>query len=492
MKRCISILVLIALALTVLTACNGGKETENSGIISGGSSGNGEYRDSNGNYVPNHKVQDMGGRTFTIIVRGPVFGTYQSEDFTTESTLYGDLLNEAVKKRNDKVAELYNVTLDVIRSDSINDDIRLDCTSNLGTYDAIMPTLPALAGFAAEEYLVDLRTLKNFDQNAPWYAQRCSEAFSFGGKLYFTTGDITILNKVNTPSILFNKEMAKTYDMPDLYKLVEDKQWTFDKMVELAKQVNKITTSDGSYSTENIYGMVSGHGDAASFYGASGETICRKDADDLPYLSIGASDRSITIAQKILETYKSANWVIYAEDFKDKVKDIWETSFEVFYNGRALFRPSAFSATTKLRSRSNIVFGILPMPLMDETQDQYYSYCGTGETAGIAIPTCAEDPEFSAYMIEAYSAWAKNYITTAYYDVNLKYKDVRDDESEAMLDIIFDNIVYDIGECYNFGGVYSIFKNLVATKSADIVSSLESKKSEAEKKIEELKDTYLK
>lgn len=489
MKRLISILVLIALSLTVLAACdNSGNNT--SGTVSGGvGDSTGDYRDADGNYVPNHQVQDMGGKLFTIIVRGAKFGTYQSDDFTTNSELYGELIGDAVKKRNEKVEALYNVQLDVIKSDSINDDIRLDCASNLGTYDAIMPTLPALAGFAAEEYLVDLYTLDNFDENAPWYSKNCSDAFSFGNKLYFTTGDITILNKVNTPSILFNKEMAQTYNMPDLYELVDNKQWTFDKMIELAKQVNNIKTSDGSYSNENIYGMVSGYGDAASFFGASGETICRKDADDLPYLSIGSTSRSITIAQKILETYASANWIIYAQDFQN---DIWEASFEVFYNGRALFRPSAFSATTKLRSRSNILFGILPMPLMDETQDEYYSYCGTGETAGIAIPTCAQDPEFSAYMIEAYSAWAKNYITTAYYDINLKYKDVRDDESEKMLDIIFNNIVYDIGECYNFGGVYSIFSNLVKDKSTDIVSALDEKKDEAESKIEELKDTYLK
>ena len=493
MKRIVTFLLLVALALSVLTACNTGENNESSAVSVGGTNNNttNEYKDVDGNYVPKHEVRDMDGRLFTIIVRGSAFGTYQSDDFTTESELYGDLINDAVKKRNDKIEELYNVKLDVIKSDTIDNDIRLDCTSNLGTYDAIMPSLPALATFASERYLVDLTTLENFDENAPWYEQSCSKAFSFGDKLYFTTGDITILNKVCTPSVLFNKEMAQKYNMPDLYKLVESKEWTFDKMVELAKQVNNISTSDGSYSEDNIYGMVSSWGDAASFYGASGETICRKDSDDLPYLSIGASDRSITIAQKVLEEFATGDWFIHAQDFQGKTDDIWETSFEVFYNGRALFRPSAFSATTKLRSRSNIMFGILPMPLMDETQDEYYSYCGTGQTAGIAIPVCAQDPEYSAYMIEACSAWAKNYITTAYYDVNLRYKDVRDDESEAMLDIIFDNIVYDIGECYNFGEIYSIFSTLAQNKSTDIVSSLESKKTEAENEIEELKETYM-
>ena len=143
-----------------------------------------------------------------------------------------------------------------------------------------------------------------------------------------------------------------------------------------------------------------------------------------------------------------------------------------------------------MRKVSEIEFGVLPMPIMDDTQTEYFSYCGSGETAGIAIPICAEDPEFSAYMIEAYSAWAKNFITKAYYEVNLRYKDIRDNESEEMLDIIFGNIVYDIGECYNFGGLTSMFSELSKNRSSDIVSNIESRKTEAQTKIDELIDMY--
>ncbi len=506
MKKLISIMLLLAMSFTLLCACSSGDDA------SGGNNGNNSidigtgpvdldkddipeshlpYINEDGNYVPLHEVKNMDGRTFTIIVRGSVSGTYQSDDFTTNSELYGDLINEAVRKRNDTVETLYNVTLDIRKEDEINKLISLDCMSTTGEYDAVMPTLAYLSTLAAEGYLWDLTALDNFDENAPWYDANCSKAFSFNNKLYFTTGDITILNKVCTPSILFNKEMAqKYYPDVDLYQLVRDKKWTFDKMVELASGVDNIVTADGSYSDENIYGMVSSYGDARSFYGAAGETICTKDADDLPVLSIGETERSVNIAKKVLETMADAskNWLIYAENFD--AANRWETSFEVFYNGRALFRPSAFSATTKLRSRSEIEFGILPMPLMDSTQEEYYSYCGTSETAGIAIPIGATDPEFSAYMIEAYSAWAKNYITEAYVEINLKTKDARDDESEEMLGIIFDNIVYDMGECYNFGEIAGVFSSLASTGSSDFTSAVAGKKDAAQSKIDEMIAMY--
>ena len=94
-------------------------------------------------------------------------------------------------------------------------------------------------------------------------------------------------------------------------------------------------------------------------------------------------------------------------------------------------------------------------------------------------------------MIDAYSAWAKNYLTPAYYEINLRYKDLRDDESEEMLDIIFDNIVYDMGECFGFGKVSSIFLEQVKDGNSDVVSIFETRKPQAEAEIEQLIATYV-
>lgn len=487
MKKTLAIFLVIVLAMFSFVACQD-EEVEGTDESSNTVDNSDEVSKDDGLYTPNHEVKDLGGRTFTIIVKGGE-GTYVSDDFTTESHMYGELIDDAVQKRNDTVEKIYNVSLDVIKSETINNDILLDCQSNLGTYDAIMPTLSFLSTLASQEYLYELTDIKGFDINAPWFDKNCTEAFSINNKVFFTTGDITILNKVNTPSILFNKEMAKKYYPEiDFYQLVRDNKWNFDTLVECAKGVANITTADGTYSDDNTYGMVTAYGDPIVFFGGSGEKFCDKDEDDIPYLAFGATERSITLAQKVLNTYKDANWLIHAQKCADP---IWETSFEVFYEGRSLFRPSYFSATTKLRKLSEIEFGVLPVPMMDETQDSYYSFCGTGATAGIAIPICAADPEFSAYMIDAYSAWAKNYLTPAYYEVNLRYKDLRDDESEEMLDIIFDNIVYDMGECFKFGKVSSIFSELVQTGSSDVVSTLDERRPQAELDIQQLIDTYV-
>ncbi|MBR4798892.1 MAG: extracellular solute-binding protein [Clostridia bacterium] len=493
MKKLFALILVLALALSLLAACGKTEDPSESSEAgtqetSQSADTNAQWKDADGNWVPKQPVKDMTGKTFTIIVKGGT-GTYQSDDFTDDGTLYGEVLNNAVRDRNNKVEEIYKIELNVVKSDSINNDIRADLDSSGGDYDAIMPNMSFLSTLASEENLYDLTQIANFDINAPWYDKNATKAFSIGNAVYFTTGDLTILSKVNAPSILFNKEMVNEYKLENLYDLVREKKWTFDKMVELGKKVSSVSNDD---PFQNNYGMLTSYGDAMVMFGASGELIVDKDEDDMPMLKFGSTERSLTLAQKVLKTMEEGdNWLIFAQDPAFSA-DVWVISLKIFSEGHALFRPSYFSATTKLRKQSDITFGILPHPLMDETQTEYVSYSGTGETAGIAIPISANDPEFSAYMIDAYSAWAKNYVTHAYYDIILYQRDARDNESEEMLDIIFSNIVYDMGECFNFGKIKETFYNLARDRSSDITSAYDSIKGVLESDVEELRETFMK
>ena len=77
-------------------------------------------------------------------------------------------------------------------------------------------------------------------------------------------------------------------------------------------------------------------------------------------------------------------------------------------------------------------------------------------------------------MLDACAAGAKQYVTPAYIEVNLKRKSLRDNDSEAVLEYIFSHIVYDVGRVYNFGDVHTMFFNLARDHSVDVASSLDS------------------
>ena len=97
-------------------------------------------------------------------------------------------------------------------------------------------------------------------------------------------------------------------------------------------------------------------------------------------------------------------------------------------------------------------------------------------------------------MIDVLSAGGKEYIATAYYDQILKNKDALSDSSKEIdiLDLIFENIVYDVGYVYGLEGLSSLHSTLITNKSTDIVSQLESIRGQVTEKINEIVDKYSK
>ena len=161
-----------------------------------------------------------------------------------------------------------------------------------------------------------------------------------------------------------------------------------------------------------------------------------------------------------------------------------------FGNKRSLFCGSAFSALKKLRSYDvDSIYGIIPLPKASVEQEDYYTPASVSMAYGICIPVNVPDPEFSAYMIEVLACGGKNYLTPAYYEVALKSRAAKDDDSEKMLDLIFSNVVYDLGVMYNFGGI-DMFGELMAANSTAVVSHLESIEPSVQAAIDEYVTAY--
>ena len=204
------------------------------------------------------------------------------------------------------------------------------------------------------------------------------------------------------------------------------------------------------------------------------------------------SNSSVDAAVKVLEALQQDNWAIHANEMTAMgATNIWVSSLDVFGEGRALFRTTAFSAIKKLRAyEEGVDFGIIPMPKLTADQEEYYTPCSAHMAYGIVIPISVADPEFSAYMTELICCEAKNYVTDAYYEVTLKKRDAKDDETERMLDLIFSNVVYDTGYIYGFDGASNILYNLMSSNTTDVMSSIETVQDSIEAAIEETIENF--
>ena len=515
---CFTLLLCLLLALCpLLVAC--GESSGDEGNASGDGTSvpsSDTTSDETGPGPEGDLYQDAEGRYTLDGLHMPDFSFEQKEfrvcvyDNVGQSTYYSeeigynlyettdDVLNDAVKTRNDLIAEKYGVTVVACPVNNVLESVRQDASANSELYDAAMPFMPDCATLAQDEALYDLKEFGNYIHlEAPWWDQSANQSLSVGGKLYFTTGDISIMQKITSMALTFNKRLYEEYcqdQWGSLYDLVREHKWTLDTMYAMGRAVAAELDGEAGMSYKDQWGLVTANIDAVHYYLASGESLIRKDASDLPVLSIGEQESSTNTAMKVLETLRSnESWALIVEDLAGQVQGSTATAgLGVFGENRSLFRTTAFSAVKKLRDFANAdAFGIVPLPMASEGQETYYTPSSARFAYGICIPKSVPNADFSAYMVEALCCYAKNTVTPAYYEVTLKYRDSNDADSMEMLDqYVFSNVVYDLGVIYNFGSVSSMFQKLMQDHSTAVSSSLDSIRDSVQMAIDDCIEAY--
>lgn len=420
--------------------------------------------------------------------------TYYNEDILPRENTDAAIA-DALAERNNILLERYGVEIKTFDTSDVVSQIRTIALGGDKLFDAAMPFMSSAATLAAEN---KLQNLADFDEyihlDAPWWEDTSVAAASLKGKTYFATGDISIMPKIVSYTLVFNKDMLAELDpSADLYGEVREGTWTLDRLNELSKTASQNNVGASFNDSNAKWGLATAYSDVRAYYVSAGQTLCAIDANGIPQITIGG-ERSVTVAQKLLNVYNDADVNGYYICNKDegKVTNIWDASRDLFAGGRCLFRTNAFSAVKKLRNYTpSVDFGLLPLPKFDETQDEYYTFTNPDYATCIVIPAGVEDAEFSAFMIEALACESKNHLTNAYYETVLKGRDARDTESEEMLDeYIFKNIVYDVGIIYNFNSIGNLFYNLASTGSSDISSALASSNEATQNAIDALLSSY--
>jgi len=133
-------------------------------------------------------------------------------------------------------------------------------------------------------------------------------------------------------------------------------------------------------------------------------------------------------------------------------------------------------------------FGVLPTCKFNEQQENYYTYAEQNGLV-IGIPMNA-DTDYAGLITEALAYESGTTLMPAFYDLCLTSKVLRDNESEGMLDIIFNNRVYDIGYIYGIGTLPTILNTLTSSGKTDFVSQFEKAQGSIEKALEKFIDSY--
>jgi hypothetical protein len=126
-------------------------------------------------------------------------------------------------------------------------------------------------------------------------------------------------------------------------------------------------------------------------------------------------------------------------------------------------------------------FGILPYPKFDESQQQYFTVAdGFHNAFAVPVTTVPEDYGFAGAVIESLNVETYRTVVPAYYDIALKVKGARDDESLLVMDIIRDGRVVDFGGVYDgWTGFAFAISDLIGQRSSDFASYFERREAPA-------------
>ena len=516
MKKVLCLLLALLIVVPLATAC-GGDDTDTSKTESTASSDTSKTQsttpsqdDGDDSVLTYYKrtelpVVDMDGREFYIIQRWFGYGK-PTIDFTGEVLYTADSngeLSSVNKKKQEIITDVqtkYNCTITgelfcegEPLAAALRTKIEEDITSGTYKYDFFFETYYYYNAFVTNNYLADFYSeeLKYIELTDSCWDQNGVKELSIAGSLYYALGDINTYDNDGTFVVLFNKTMYEELgkgNPDDLYQMVKDGEWTFDKLVELTKDVT--TESDGvdGLSEKDTWGFGSETHNLYLHVLAAGEKIVSKDKNDIPKLTM-TTKTTYDALQKAVEFYTSGT-VLVADNgsFDGKYADIYEgTVTNAFLEGRELFYMCGLLHVPYFRNMDEgTEFGILPVPKYSEEQDRYYSGVQVHTMSVLMIPYTPNVDENLGIIIQALAHASEDTLTPEYYEKQLKYRDTRDDGAAEMLDIIFEQRVFDLGtamgkawgECVELytvldTNIESRFKAQVDTITANIEDTVE-------------------
>ena len=131
--------------------------------------------------------------------------------------------------------------------------------------------------------------------------------------------------------------------------------------------------------------------------------------------------------------------------------------------------------------------------MYDEEQDGYRT-TSHNSVSMICFPVTVKDPEMSAIIAEALCAESYRNVIPQYYDIALKAKGARDDESGEMIDLIRDGLIFDFGWVHSvpMGSIGTIMQNLIQDNNSGLTSFWASKENQVLAGLEKINAAYAK
>ena len=409
------------------------------------------------------------GASFTIYSNNVLTNDWYLTNYTDFTEDSANALESSIYHRNRKIEERF----DILISETIDEmsTIRSIISAGDDSMDLCLIGASDALSLAQSGNLYDQLKLDNLDLTKPYWDQNIVRDLVIAGKLYFTSGDALTAHFDVIKPFFFNKGLIEDYNLANPYELVDDMKWTIAAMKEMVTAVSDDLNGDGIMDDNDRWGLLSYTSCLyPTFVFGTGEQFIKVDEEGKPYVAF-YSDRFVEACEAIADmTHANGDTIFYDAGRQNThgLSNNHRVQEVMFPNNQALFWTENLAWSKALREME-MDFGIITAPMLNEEQGQYSNY-PSGGGYGSCIPVSVKDLEMTTVVLEALNSMSSNTVRSTYYDVMIKSKLARDEDSSRMLDIIFDTLTYDVGVTYGLGGIKDSVSNMIASNEIDIAS----------------------
>ena len=445
MKKVLSLLLVLAMLVPSLIAC---QNTEQPDDTSDSTPVSDSVSDTE-TTAPEEAKPDLpnvtyDGETYAILAAAEQF---IRKYYVESEEIEGDIEKQSVYDRNAAVEGQYDVTLDYIVFNGYTAGMPIvgtalqDAISGSATYDLVVGMASYVTPHIVSGYFADLNDpdYHYINPTAPWYYKYVNENLEINGSLYLASGSYGINALSGSLVTFFNKQLLADNNLEDMYTLVRENKWTFDKMMEMADIAKRDVNADGAFThDEDVFGVTTCYDYAAFLPNAFDYTYFSRNEEDTVVLT-GVTDKFIDINERM---YNFAQADYYFDGYTVS-GSAGTNMLNLFVNTQALFMLHTLGQSSGSAMRDMADYGIVPAPLYDEDQSHYINPTVPDV---LGVPSYVEDIDFSCIIAEALSYESMKLTTPAYLENALKEKYSRDPDTAEMVDLVIENAMTDF--CY--------------------------------------------
>lgn len=358
----------------------------------------------------------------------------------------GDPINDVLFEAKCNVEERFDVAVTWVNGGGTTDcsaAFRNSVNAQDHSFDLSIGHDTETTSLTKEGMTLNLFELEPFNTDKPWWPENTISGLRIGEKLYCASTYLTYLGLHWTRILTVNKETMENLNIEIPYDMVREGKWTLDALNTIIEGTSQDTNGNGTLEVSDNVAFTSGSQTWYCMQVGAGIPVYGRDENNYPTLAIDLErvEKYVSIMDRLINggDYLASG----------------EFGIDLFRSGKAMIAYTQVGDAYDYYRLSEVRYGFLPTPKLDEMQENYINCC-TDMLWAMPKTLVDESADRAATIIEAFQCYNYNKVLPVYFEGALKARIADSPDDAEMMQIIADTRAISFAFTYNL-----FFQNIV-------------------------------